>query len=221
MPVHNDLMHASYIVFDLDGVLVNSIAAIEFAWRTWSEEHGLDSGGILATAHGRRKSECLAMIAPHLEPSREIQRLIRLEDEQMGLVEPIPGAVEFIATLPKYCWAVATSGERHGALLRLEKVGIAVPDVLIAAEDVAAGKPHPEVYLKAAAGLGARPETCVVFEDAPPGILAATAAGMTAIAVTTTYSPSDLSSARAMIRDFRDVRAIIRNGELTGLALLS
>jgi sugar-phosphatase len=164
--------------------------------------------------HGRRKPEILAIIAPHLDPLPEIERLTQLETERVGAVRPIPGAVELVAKLPAGRWAIATSGERPGALLRLKQVGITPPAVVITAEDVEQGKPHPDVYLKAAAGLGVRPARCLVFEDAPAGIDAANAAGMTAIAVLTTYPAEEFPHAFARIPNLEPVAVSVKNREM-------
>jgi sugar-phosphatase len=192
----------SAIIFDLDGVLANSIAIVEEAWSLWSAFHGLDHEMVKQVMHGRRKTEILAIVAPHLDPAVEGDRLLTLEGDRIDAVEPIPGAAAFVAQVPEGRWAIATSGERRGAYARLKKVGIVPPTVVITAEDVVLGKPNPEPYLKAAAALGIPPEDCLVFEDAPAGITAARAAGMFAVAVLTTYPASEFPHANAIIEDF-------------------
>jgi mannitol-1-/sugar-/sorbitol-6-phosphatase len=195
----------SAIIFDLDGVLANSIAVVEEAWKLWSAYHGLDFETVMRVMHGRRKTEILSIVAPHLDPAVEVDRLMSLEEERIAGVKPIPGAAALVAQVPADRWAIATSGERRGALARLKQVGITPPAVLIAAEDVRCGKPNPEPYLKAAQGLGIPPEQCLVFEDAPAGIEASRAAGMTAVAVLTTYMASEFGHAHAIIPDFTGV----------------
>jgi beta-phosphoglucomutase-like phosphatase (HAD superfamily) len=91
---------------------------------------------------------------------------------------------------------VVTSDTRFIARKKLEHVRLPVPRRLVAAEDVENGKPDPEAYLKGAEALGARPEACVVVEDAPSGIRSAKAAGMRVIAVATTYRREDLTGGR-------------------------
>jgi sugar-phosphatase len=110
-------------------------------------------------------------------------------------------------------WAIGTSGERVVATSRLRKLGFPVPEVLIASEDVERGKPNPEVYMKAADGLGIEYGRCVVFEDAPAGIASARAAGMTAVGVLTTYPASALTGATELIQDFLGVTADMLDGE--------
>ena len=206
---------AEAILFDLDGVLANSIAVLEESWGIWCAEKGLDFETVMKVAHGRRKPEILAIVVPELDPLPEIERLTQLEADRIGSVKAVPGAAELVARLPPGKWAIATSGERAGALARLRQVGIAPPAVIISAEDVEEGKPHPDVYLKAAAGIGMAPEKCLVFEDAPAGIAAAHAGGITAVALLTTYPADVFQPGVPLIRDFEQVRLEIDNGELS------
>ena len=208
------------IIFDLDGVLANSIAVLEESWGIWCAEKGLDFEMVMKVAHGRRKKEILAIVVPEMDPLPEMERLMALETERISEVHEIPGAAALVARLPDGKWAIGTSGERDGALARLKQVGITPPAVLISAEDVERGKPHPDVYLKAAEGIGRAPERCLVFEDAPAGIAAALAAGMQAVAVLTTYSGDAFAVEIPKIRDLTQVSLMIANGELR-ITLLS
>jgi mannitol-1-/sugar-/sorbitol-6-phosphatase len=211
---------AQAIIFDLDGVLANSIAVLEESWGIWCAEKGLDFETVMRVAHGRRKPEILAIVLPGVDPMPEMDRLMQLEADRIGSVKPIPGAAELVAQVPPGMWAIGTSGERPGALARLQQVGIAPPPVIISAEDVERGKPHPDVYLKAAAGIGMDPKKCIVFEDAPAGIAAAHAAGMAAVALLTTYPAEAFPPEVPLIHDFKQVRLTIDNGELS-LSLFS
>ncbi len=214
------IINVAAIIFDLDGVLANSIAVVEEAWGIWCAEKGLDYDAVMQVAHGRRKTEILAIVLPGRDAQPEIDRLTELEGARIVAVKKIAGAAELVAKLPAGRWAIATSGERPAALARLRQVGIVPPAVVITAEDVSFGKPNPEVYLKAAVGIGMSPERCLVFEDAPAGIAAARAAGMTAVAVLTTYRASDFPEEIPKIADFMDVSLTIGVGELT-IGLLS
>ncbi len=98
-------------------------------------------------------------------------------------------------------WAVVTSASRALARDRLQSVELPVPNVLIGADDVGDGKPHPEGYLAAARRLGADNTRCVIFEDTPPGLQAAKAAGMRGIAISTTYTHQQLGPGPC-IKDF-------------------
>jgi sugar-phosphatase len=214
------IINVAAIIFDLDGVLANSIAVVEEAWGIWCAEKGLDYDAVMQVAHGRRKTEILAIVLPGRDAQPEIDRLTELEGARIVAVKKIAGAAELVAKLPAGRWAIATSGERPAALARLRQVGIVPPAVVITAEDVSFGKPNPEVYLKAAAGIGMSPERCLVFEDAPAGIAAARAAGMTAVAVLTTYRASDFPEEIPKIADFMDVSLTVGVGELS-IGLLS
>jgi len=208
------IIDVSAIIFDLDGVLANSIAVLEESWGIWCADKGLDFETVMRVAHGRRKSEILAIVLPGQDPQPEIERLIALEKERMGSVKKIPGAAELVANLPAGRWAIATSGERPAALARLEQVGIAPPPIMISAEDVTNGKPNPEVYLKAAAALGMASDKCMVFEDAPAGIAAALAAGMEAVAVLTTYPASEFPADVPKVNDLTHVFLAESDGDL-------
>jgi sugar-phosphatase len=211
------IIKASAIIFDLDGVLANSIAILEESWAIWCADKGLDFATVMSVAHGRRKSEILATVVPNLDPGPEIVRIKQLEDDRIDLVKRIPGATELVARMPPGKWAIGTSGERSGALARLNHVGIIPPAVLISSEDVRRGKPFPDVYLKAAAGLNIAPENCVVFEDAPAGITAAQAAGMQAVALLTTYPADAFPPDIPKIQDFTRITVTIAQSVLIEL----
>jgi mannitol-1-/sugar-/sorbitol-6-phosphatase len=182
------------VLFDLDGVLVDSRAFIEQQWRRWAESKGLRAEPFLQVCHGRRALETIRLAAPHLDATAELAAF-RPEDFTIQTpLPPIPGAADLLRLLPRASWAVATSGPRVVATTRLEQAGLPIPEVLICAEDVGRGKPHPDVYLMAADRMAALPAECVVIEDAPAGILAARAAGMRVIALTTTQRRGELDA---------------------------
>jgi sugar-phosphatase len=187
------------ILFDLDGVLVDSTVCIKRHWQVWAEKHGLDLQEILAIAHGRRSVDTIRLIAPSLSAESEAQLLEQIEVQDTEGLITLPGAASLLAALAPQSWAVVTSGSRALATARLEAAGLPVPKVLIAAEDVIDGKPHPEGYVKAAQRLGVGPRQCLVIEDAPAGIQAARAAHIPVIAVATTHSPAQLQDADACI----------------------
>lgn len=194
------------VLFDLDGVLVDSTPSVERAWRAWAERHGLDASEILAVAHGRRATETVALVAPHLDAEAEAKELEREEIEDAGSVLPLDGAAELLAALPPQRWAVVTSGTSALAHARLEACGMPIPEAFIGAEDVTRGKPDPECYLKGAKLLGVVPDRCVVVEDAPSGVSAARVAGASVIAVATTHPASELSEADAVVGTVDEVR---------------
>jgi len=191
------------VLFDLDGVLADSHRVVEGVWKVWAAEKGLDAAPFLAIAHGRRTSEILRTIAPHLDIAAETNRLDRMEEFGTEGLVPIPGAPEFVRSLPEGRWGIVTSGHRECASFRLKYLGIPFPRVFITGDMVKKGKPDPEGYLRGARELRFSPGDCVVFEDAPPGVAAAQAAGMRVVGVLTTH-PAEALKTDLKIRDFRD-----------------
>lgn len=180
------------ILFDLDGVLVDSTRYVEQQWRRWASTKGLQPEPFLRVCHGRRALETIRLAAPHLDAEAEVAAF-RADDEGDGqILCPVEGASRLVRRLPPGSWAVATSGTRKVATERLERAGLPVPAVLVCAEDVLRGKPSPDVYLMAAVGLAVDPADCIVIEDAPAGVEAARAAGMKVLAVTTTHRIEEL-----------------------------
>lgn len=176
-----DGIRCEAVVFDLDGVLVDSMGLIERILREWAAGHGVDGDEAVALSHGRRDIDLVRLVAPHLDAEAETLRITEQEEKDFSGLRPVPGALALLAALPPSRWAVVTSGTRLVARGRLDSVGLPRPGHLIAAEDILVGKPHPEGYLRAAELLGVAPERCVVVEDAPSGVQAALAAGMRCI----------------------------------------
>jgi len=193
------------ILFDLDGVLVNSAELVERTWRAWAVRHQLDADKVIAVAHGRRTLETVRIIAPQLNVDAEVAALESSEMITSEGVYEIPGARELLEMLPSERWAVVTSGIRAVAEFRIRHTGLPMPSVMICAEDLSRGKPDPEGYLTAAMRLGQPPRDCIVIEDAPAGIEAAHNAGMRAIAIAATYPPEQLSSAELVVERLADL----------------
>jgi sugar-phosphatase len=197
----------SAILFDLDGVLADSTGAVDREWREWAQQKGLDGNAIVAIAHGVRAIEVIQRMAPHLDAEAEVRELERREvDHQEGGVTVMPGAVALVGSIPEGRWGVVTSGTRPLATARLRFCGLPVPKVLVTADDVAHGKPHPEPYLKGAERLGFDPAECLVVEDAPAGIESAHAGGMKVVGITSTYAAERLREADFTIAALRQMR---------------
>jgi sugar-phosphatase len=188
-------LRCAAILFDLDGVLVDSAACIEGTWRRWALHHQLDPARVIALAHGRRAIETVQLVAPHLTADTELAALAASESSSTEGIFEIEGAGELLQHLPAGTWGIVTSGIRDVAIFRLRHTGLPVPEVLVCADEIQRGKPDPEGYLTAARRLGVSPEACIVIEDAPAGLEAARAAGMRSIGVSGTYPRERLAIA--------------------------
>ena len=197
----------SAILFDLDGVLVDSTGSVDRQWRIWARERRIDEEKVIAIAHGVRAIEVIRTIAPHLDAESEVRGLEKQEAGDDGIAV-MPGAVDLVRTIPEGLWCVVTSGSRYLATGRLQLAGIPIPKIMITADDVGNGKPHPEPYLKGAKALGIDPKKCLVIEDAPAGIRAAHAGGMKVIALTSTYPASALSEADAVVQALNQLQVV-------------
>lgn len=195
MPLDRSLIRCAAILFDLDGVLVDSTACVEKSWRDWAVRRQLDPDRVMEVAHGRRTIETVELIAPHLNAADEAAAIASIESTTTDGVFEVPGARELLGRLPPTAWAIVTSGVRAVATLRIRHTALPMPKVLVPADEIQRGKPHPEGYLTAAKLLGVDPAMCVVVEDTPPGLEAARAAGMRSIGVSGTYPVSSLSLA--------------------------
>jgi sugar-phosphatase len=196
----------SAILFDLDGVLVDSTRSVDRQWRIWAERKGVDGDKVIAIAHGVRTIEVIKYVAPHLDAEAEVREIESREADDHEGVNVMPGAADLVRTIPQGRWCVVTSGTRLLASARLQFGGLPVPEVLVTADDVVNGKPHPEPYLKGAKLLGVSPKDCLVIEDAPAGIQSARAGGMKVVAITSTYPASQLSAADAVVERLAQIQ---------------
>lgn len=194
------------LLFDMDGVLVDSRTVVERTWRRWAARHGVDVAPILAIAHGRRTSDTLRAVVPHLATPEEVAWLDEAEAMDFDGLRPVPGAADLVASLPAGRWTVVTSAGRDLARRRLAAVGISLPHHAVASEALSRGKPAPDGYLLGAQRLGVDPARCLVVEDAPPGIEAGRAAGARVLALATTHLAGDLTGAVAIVRDLTAVK---------------
>lgn len=204
----------SAILFDLDGVLVDSTGSVAEEWRLWSDENKVDVATVLRIMHGRRTVEIVRHVAPHLDAEAEARKIEQSGAEHQENIKAMPGALELLRSMPAARWAVVTSGTRYVATARLQHTNLPMPRVLVAADDVTRGKPEPEPYLKGAAGLGIKPAECLVVEDAPAGIESAHACGMKVIGLTTTYSALELQNADAVAKEFRQIQVTVQDNGL-------
>ncbi|MFT4041393.1 MAG: HAD-IA family hydrolase [Thermomicrobiales bacterium] len=166
------------VLFDCDGVLVDSAATISGSWTRWAEQMQVDPAAVIAAVHGRRSVDTAALFIDAVGLEVAIALIDAIEIEDAANLTAIPGAAALLAAIPQERWAIVTSGSVPLASARLAAAGIALPPVMVTADDVAHGKPHPEGYLAGARLLGLPAQQCVVVEDAPAGVRAARAAGV-------------------------------------------
>src|SRR6267143_2627674 len=185
------------LLFDMDGVLVDSTAAVARVWAVWAREHALDPETVVKIAHGRPSISTIRELLPHGNHEAEDREVERLEIEDVEGIVALPGAAELLRTLPATRYAIVTSATRPLAEVRLRAAGLHVPENLVTARDVQRGKPNPDPYLMGARNLGVAPAECVVIEDAPSGIRAGRAAGARVVALRTTASDAQLQDAGA------------------------
>nr|WP_285563404.1 HAD-IA family hydrolase [Streptomyces hygroscopicus] len=196
-----------YVLFDVDGTLIDAVDNQRLVWRTWAERYGLDADEVYRVALRTRPTETFAQVAPDQDPRECLAALHELEDDDVrsGTYRAFDGASELLNALHPRAWALVTSNYEHRVRGRFTRTGLPLPEVVVDAAAVEEGKPSPVPYLQAAARLGAQPEDCLVIEDAPSGVQSGLRAGMTAWGVNTA-APVDgvhrhFSSLREAVRD--------------------
>jgi sugar-phosphatase len=187
----------SGLLFDLDGVLIDSTPAVARVWSSWALDHGFEPEEIVRRAHGRPSIATIRELLPDADHEAENRKVEQGEIEDVAGLVSLRGARELLNSLPDDRWAIVTSCTRALAEVRLKAAGLPVPRRLLTSNDVTNGKPAPEPYLKGAALLGVPSARCLVFEDAPAGIRAGKAAGSRVVAFQTTAPDSELQSAGA------------------------
>jgi sugar-phosphatase len=209
------------LLFDMDGVLVDSTPAVARVWSGWAREHGFDPEAVVKQAHGRPSIATIRELLPHGDHHAEDREVERRELEDVEDVVALPGAAEILRTLPPNRYAIVTSATRHLAEVRLRAADLPISQHFVTATDVKRGKPNPDPYLMGAEILRVPPANCIVIEDAPSGVRAGKAAGARVIALRTTANDEELSQAGAnwIIGDLTFLRAEISTAE-GGIALL-
>lgn len=204
------MIECDALLFDLDGVLINSTPAVARVWSKWALEHGFDPDAVVARAHGRPSLTTVRELLPNADHELENKEVERREIADLEGVVPLPGAVSLLTALPPDRWNIATSCTRPLAEARLRAAGLPTPIHMITSSDVRNGKPHPEPYLKAAAALGFEAANCVVVEDAPAGVRSGRAAAARVLGFPTTVTPGELRIAGAewVVQDCSRVEVI-------------
>lgn len=216
--VSQAILRCAAVLFDLDGVLVDSREAVSRQWRRWAVEHHLDPDWVEHVAHGRPSFETMQQVTPEVDPHEAHNEMERREAADVEGVRVMEGARELLASIPAERWTIVTSCTPLLARVRLNHAGIPSPARMVTFDDVRRGKPDPEPYLKGAELLGFAPETCLVVEDAPAGIQSGKAAGMRVLALATTYPMEDLEGADVVVPGIADVRVEVRDSELSVIA---
>ncbi|MEU3276942.1 HAD-IA family hydrolase [Streptomyces antibioticus] len=214
--LHPQVIHAQALLFDNDGTLVSTLASVERCWTGWAHEYGITADALARVPlHGRTAVEIVGDLLPAARVAAAVARVEQLEVEDVpnGGVSLLPGTREFLDALPADRWAVVTSATHRLAEARLAAVEIR-PKTLVTADDVSRGKPDPEPYLLAARTLGVDPAACVVFEDAPAGLAAGRAAGMTTVALATTHRAEELD-ADLVVENLSALSALVTDGGVT------
>lgn len=205
----------SAVLFDLDGVLVESVASGDKQWTRWAQDRGLDAAVVIRAAHGVPTIETIRRFAPQICSAIDVEAEARMmeqrEIDDRESIHPVAGAADLLAHIPPDRWTVVTSGTRALAEARLGYVGLPVPRTMVTASDITRGKPDPEPYLKGAAALQVAPKECVVIEDAPAGIRAGHAAGMRVIGIASTYAREAIAEADYVVKRLSDLRVTTSN----------
>ena len=191
------LIQCGAVLFDMDGVLVDSTPAVERVWTSWALEHGLVPDEVVRRAHGRPSLASIIELLPHGDHEAENREVERREIEDVADVVALPGALQLLQSIPPQRWAIVTSATRRLAKVRLLAAGLPVPEHLVTSDDIQRGKPFPDPYLKGAEILGVAPADCVVAEDAASGVRSAKAAGARVLGLRTTSRDEELLSAGA------------------------
>jgi sugar-phosphatase len=201
------------LLFDLDGVLIDSTPAVIRVWTQWAMAHGFDPDEVVRRAHGRPSISTIREYLPDADHEAENRVVESGEIADLNGVVPLPGARELLEALPPDRWTIVTSCTRQLGTTRLRAAGLPIPPRLVTCDDVKNGKPDPEPYLKGASLLGVAAKDCIVVEDAPAGIRAGKAAGARVIACRTTSPEQELRDAGAdwIVDDCKSISVVGRN----------
>jgi sugar-phosphatase len=205
------------LLFDLDGVLIDSTPAVARVWHQWALDHGFNPEEVVARAHGRPSLATVRDYLPHADHDAENREVERREIADLAGVVPLPGALALLASLPLDRWTIVTSCTRRLAEVRIKAAGLPLPARMVTSTDITHGKPHPEPYLKGVSLLGFPAAQCVVLEDAPAGIRSGKSAAAKVIALKTTAPPAALRDAGAdwILNNCADIRVFSSAPNLT------
>ncbi len=189
----------------MDGVLISSTACDERCWLRWARIHGMEGQFVLKDTHGRRSRDTIRALRPDLDAEVEQKRMEVIEMEEREGIVILPGAGQFLASLPSEMWTIVSSASERVLRARLECALIHVPANVVTADSVLRGKPHPEPYQAAVRILGLQPQECLVIEDSPSGIESGKAAGCKVLAVLSSHPVADLTEANWIVPSLEHV----------------
>jgi sugar-phosphatase len=209
------------LLFDMDGVLLDSTPAVARVWSRWAIEHGFNPREVVRAAHGRPSISTIRDYLPNADYEAENREVERRELADLEGVVPWPGAIELLRSLPSDRWAIVTSCTRPLAEIRLRAGGLPRPKILVTCDDINHGKPAPDPYLKGAQLLGLDPADIIVVEDVPAGVRSGKAAGCRVIALCTTMPEADLRDAGAywLVEDCSAISLLARKDDGGNMAL--
>ena len=206
------------VLLDLDGTLIDSIAAVERSWLQWCSEYGVDPVRLLGF-HGIPAARVIETLLPEGDRVAAFERIRDLEVADVADIVVLPGAAALLAALADggVPTAIVTSGTRDLAEARIAATGLTHPPVVVTASDVERGKPWPDPWLEGARRLGVDPAECLVVEDAVAGLRAGRAAGCRAlVAVLGTTPPEELEPvADLVVPDLTHLATSVEGGRLS------
>ncbi|MEZ2348278.1 HAD-IA family hydrolase [Terriglobus sp. RCC_193] len=197
---------AKGLLFDMDGVLISSIASATRCWKRWAKLYNVPNADNFVLPHGRPARDIVIMLRPDIDPDEGLRVIEDMEIEDVGDIEVLPGVRELLASLPPDRWTVVTSCTRRLLEARLRAAGLPEPPRLVSADDITKGKPDPEPYIRGAAALGFKPEDCIVIEDAVSGVESGIGAGCRVLAVLSSTPRVELKAATWIARSLAVVK---------------
>lgn len=216
-------MNSYAIIFDMDGVLVDSNPYHKIALNQFCADHGyhLTEEGLRNKIYGRTNKEWITNLFGTLTP----KQLAQYGEEKEALyrklfdkdIKPVNGLLDFLHLLNTHNIprAIGTSAPRSNVDFTLSKTGMQhFFSIILDESHVTHGKPNPEIYINVAKRLGLPPQRCVVFEDSLSGVTSAKSAGAKVVGITTTHTPEELSETDLIITDFKNLDPIDLFGKL-------
>jgi sugar-phosphatase len=211
-------VEAKGLLFDMDGVLISSIASVNRCWKRWTKHYGLEGRETFVIPHGVRAVDIIRTLRPDFTEAEVAEGLLMIEDMEIADtadLKVLAGVRQLLASLPPERWTIVTSATRRLLLGRLKAAELPYPDELIAGDDVKNGKPHPEPYMTGAKLLGFTSAECIVIEDAPSGVGSGVAAGSRVLGVLGTHTAEEIYAAGAewVVASLEDVKVTtVENG---------